>query len=135
MRRAIAETDRRRQKQITYNEAHGITPRGVSKRIKDMIEGVYDTSPRHDLEAAEKLAAYGTMNEKDLLKELKRIEREMLESARNLEFEQAARLRDQLKELKQLAFGVVEPDEPVAAGPARAPVQVSSIAAGRRRKA
>jgi excinuclease ABC subunit B len=135
MRRAIAETDRRRQKQITYNEAHGITPRGVSKRIKDMIEGVYDTSPRHDLEAAEKLAAYGTMNEKDLLKELKRIEREMLESARNLEFEQAARLRDQLKELKQLAFGVVEPDEPVAAGPAKAPVQVSSIAAGRRRKA
>jgi excinuclease ABC subunit B len=133
MRRAIAETDRRRQKQVAYNEAHGITPRGVSKRIKDMIEGVYDTSPQQDMQAAEKLAAYGTMNEKDLLKELKRIEREMLDSARNLEFEQAARLRDQLKELKQLAFGVVDPDAPAAVG-APPSARVASVA-GRRRKA
>ncbi|MGH9886529.1 MAG: excinuclease ABC subunit UvrB, partial [bacterium] len=97
MRRAIAETDRRRQKQISYNAAHGITPIGVSKRIRDMIEGVYDSSVQQDRKAAEKLAAYGAMSEKDLLRELKRVEREMLESARNLEFERAAQLRDQLK--------------------------------------
>jgi len=108
MRRAIAETDRRREKQVAYNLAHGITPKGVYKRVKDLIEGVYDSSAQHDLEAAQKLAAYGALNEKDLMKELKRVEREMLEAARNLEFERAAQLRDQLKELKELAFGVIE---------------------------
>ncbi|MFN0038022.1 MAG: excinuclease ABC subunit UvrB [Burkholderiales bacterium] len=105
MRRAMAETQRRREKQTSYNDAHQITPKGVSKRIKDMIEGVYEPSLQQDLKAAEKLAAYGAMKEKDLLKEFKRVEKEMLECARNLEFERAARLRDQLKELKGLAFG------------------------------
>jgi excinuclease ABC subunit B len=115
MRRAIAETDRRRQKQISFNTAHGITPTGVSKGIKDMIDGVYDPSVRLDRKAAEKLAAYGAMSEKDLLRELKRVEREMLESARNLEFERAAQLRDQLKGLKELAFGIVENDDALTA--------------------
>ena len=115
MQRAIAETDRRRQKQVAYNIAHGITPKGVFKRIKDMIEGVHDPSAQQDLKAAEKLAAYGAMNEKDLFRELKRVEKAMLDAARNLEFESAAQLRDQLKELKELAFGIAEGDQAPAA--------------------
>ncbi|HWQ39794.1 MAG TPA: excinuclease ABC subunit UvrB [Burkholderiales bacterium] len=113
MRSAIAETERRRRKQIAYNEAHGITPKGVSKRIKDLIEGAYEHDAGHEaLVAAERLETYGALNEKDLVKELKRVEREMLEAARNLEFERAARLRDQLQELKRLAFGVAESERP-----------------------
>jgi len=133
MRRAIAETDRRRLKQISYNEEHGITPIGVSKRVRDMIEGVYDNSVEHDRKAAEKLAAYGAMNEKDLLRELKRVEREMLESARNLEFERAAQLRDQLKSLKELAFGVAEIGDELPATGTHG--QVTPIASARKRKA
>jgi excinuclease ABC subunit B len=109
MRRAIAETDRRRIIQIDYNKAHGITPKGVSKRVKDLIEGAYDPdAARDELRAAEALESYGAMTEKDLLKELKRAEKDMLDAARNLEFERAAQLRDRLRELKRLAFGVVE---------------------------
>jgi len=133
MRRAIAETDRRRLKQISYNEAHGITPIGVSKRVRDMIEGVYDNSVEHDRKAAEKLAAYGAMSEKDLLRELKRVEREMLESARNLEFERAAQLRDQLKNLKELAFGVAEVGDELPATGTHG--QVTPISSARKRKA
>jgi excinuclease ABC subunit B len=135
MQRAIAETGRRRQKQVAYNIAHGITPKGVSKRIKDMIERVYEPSTLQDLKAAEKLAAYGAMNEKDLLRELKRVEKEMLDAARNLEFETAAQLRDQLKELKELAFGIAESDEaPVAAtGTDGKLPKVASIAAAHKR--
>jgi len=136
MKRAIAETDRRRQKQLAYNTAHGITPKGVTKRIKDMIEGLYEPSSLQDMKAAEKLAVYGAMNEKDLLRELKRVEKQMLDAARNLEFESAARLRDQMKELKELAFGVAERDEvPTAAtGTEGKPAKIASIAAARTRR-
>jgi excinuclease ABC subunit B len=112
MQRAMAETRRRREKQTAHNLAHDITPIGISKRIKDMIEGVYEPSMQNDLRAAEKLASYGAMTEKDLLREFKRVEKEMLESAKNLEFERAAQLRDQLKELKGLAFGTSETEKP-----------------------
>ena len=111
MRRAIDETDRRRTKQIAYNETHGITPKGVSKRVMDLIDGVYQPETgREELKAAQTLKAYGRMNEKELSRELKRVEREMLDAARNLEFERAAQLRDQLKQLRAQAFGVVEDD-------------------------
>jgi excinuclease ABC subunit B len=132
MRRAIAETDRRRQKQVSYNLAHGITPVGVVKRIRDMIDGIYDPSAQLDRKAAEKLAAYGAMSEKDLARELKRVEREMLESARNLEFERAAQLRDQLKGLKELLFGVPEIDDALAATGTDG--KVTPISAARKRK-
>jgi excinuclease ABC subunit B len=105
MKRAIDETERRRAKQIAYNESHGITPKSVSKRIKDIIDGVYDTDQaRQELKAAQASARYETMSEKALTRELKRVEKEMLECAKNLEFERAAELRDQLKELKQRLF-------------------------------
>ena len=105
MRRAIDETERRRTKQVAYNEARGITPKGVQKRIKDIIDGVYDhESARQELKAAQNQARYRQMGEKDLTRELKRLEREMLEAAKNLEFERAAHLRDELKTLKERLF-------------------------------
>jgi len=105
MRRAIGETERRRNKQVAYNAAHGITPTGISKRIKDIIDGVYDhETARQELKAAQNQAKYEAMGAKDLTRELKRLEKEMLEAAKNLEFERAAELRDQLKELKERLF-------------------------------
>ena len=92
MRRALGETDRRRAKQVAFNDARGITPKGVSKRIKDIIDGVYDPEgARAGLKAAEEQARYEAMTEKEIGREIKRLEKQMLEHARNLEFEQAAR--------------------------------------------
>ncbi len=111
MRRAIGETERRRAKQIAFNAEHGITPRGVQKRIKDIIDGVYDAdAARTELKAAQTVAAYKVMDEKSLTRQVKRLEKDMLEAAKNLEFEKAAELRDRLKELKQVLFGVEEHD-------------------------
>jgi len=105
MRRAIDETERRRGKQLAYNAAHGITPRGVSKRVKDIIEGVYDhEEARTQLKAAQTEARYASMDEKALTREVKQLEKAMLDAARNLEFERAAQLRDQLKALKEKLF-------------------------------
>jgi excinuclease ABC subunit B len=111
MRFAIDETARRRAKQIEHNAAHGITPKGVSKRIKDLIDGAYDIEAAGlELKAAQALASYTHMSEKELARELKRLEKEMLACAKNLEFERAAQLRDELKALKLKLFGVVEHD-------------------------
>jgi excinuclease ABC subunit B len=105
MRRAIEETERRRHKQEEYNKAHHITPQGVVKRIKDIIDTEYDMdSERAQLKAAQTQAKYLAMSEKDVSKELARIEKEMLQAAKNLEFERAAELRDQLKKLRASVF-------------------------------
>jgi len=105
MQRAMDETNRRRTKQIAHNEAHGITPQGVVKRIKDIIEGTYDMdSARNSLKAAQTQAKYLAMSEKDVSREIKRLEKEMLQAAKNLEFEKAADLRDQLKKLRESIF-------------------------------
>jgi excinuclease ABC subunit B len=112
MRRAIDETERRRSKQITFNLTHGITPKGVVKRIKDIIDGVYNPdAANQELKAAQTRAKYEVMSEKDLAKELKRLEKDMLTAAKNLEFEKAAELRDRLHSLKKQLFGVEEHDE------------------------
>ncbi|HEY9146003.1 MAG TPA: excinuclease ABC subunit UvrB [Thiobacillus sp.] len=111
MRRAMDETDRRRTKQVAFNTEHGITPRGVVKRIKDIIDGVYDAdATRQELKAAQTVAEYKLLDEKSLTKRIKKLEKDMLDAAKNLEFEKAAELRDQLKELKQVLFGVEEHD-------------------------
>ncbi|OGS93565.1 MAG: excinuclease ABC subunit B [Gallionellales bacterium GWA2_59_43] len=105
MRRAIDETDRRRAKQVAHNEAHGITPIGVQKRIKDIIEGMYEPdAARTQLKAAQAQAKYLAMSEKEVSKEITRLEKEMLQAAKNLEFERAAEMRDQLKKLKEAIF-------------------------------
>ncbi len=102
MRRAIDETDRRRNKQLAHNEAHGITPIGVQKRIRDIIDGVYQMDDERSLlKAAQTQAKYLAMSAKDISKEVTRLEKEMLQAAKNLEFEKAADLRDQLKKLRE----------------------------------
>jgi excinuclease ABC subunit B len=103
MKRAIAETDRRRKKQVAFNESHAITPTGVIKRIKDLIDGVYDEA---QAVAAQEEARYEAMSEKQIAREIKALEKKMLGHARNLEFEEAARARDQLAELRKRVFGV-----------------------------
>jgi len=103
IKRAIAETDRRRRKQVTYNERHSITPKGVIKRIKDLIDGVYDAS---EMKVAQEEARYEAMSEKQIAREIRALEKKMLEHAKNLEFEEAAKARDQLGELKKRVFGV-----------------------------
>ncbi len=109
MQRAMGETERRRNRQLAFNAEHGITPRGVVKRIKDIIDGVYDAdAARQELKAAQTAAEYKVMDEKSLTKKVKKIEKDMQDAAKNLEFEKAAVLRDQLKELKALLFGVAE---------------------------
>jgi excinuclease ABC subunit B len=107
MRRAIAETERRRQKQIAFNDANGITPKGVSKRITDIIDGVHHVdSGQSERKAAQQQASYLAMTEKQLSREIKRLEKEMLDHARNLEFEKAAAARDELFLLRKQVFGV-----------------------------
>jgi excinuclease ABC subunit B len=103
IKKAIAETDRRRAKQVIYNERHGITPIGVSKRIKDLIDGVYDAD---EARVAQEEARYEAMSEKQVAREIKALEKKMLEHAKNLEFEEAAATRDRLTELKKRVFGV-----------------------------
>jgi len=111
MKRAIGETERRRAKQIAYNAERGITPVGITKRIKDIIEGFYDRDQaQFDLRAAQDQARYEHMSEKQLAREIKRLEKQMLDHARNLEFEKAAEARDQLGELRKSVFGVVTPE-------------------------
>ena len=106
MERAIGETERRRAKQIAFNEANGIVPRGVVKSIKDMIDGVYSPQDaRESLQTAQETAKYESMSEKQISKEIKRLEKAMLDHAKNLEFEKAAQVRDQLHGLKQQLFG------------------------------
>jgi excinuclease ABC subunit B len=113
MRRALDETERRRLKQIAHNQAMGITPRTVSKQIKELIDGVYsEKSAKESLKKAHDAAEVEAMSEKDLGKRIKMLERKMLEHARNLEFEKAARLRDQLALLREQAFGAAPEDHP-----------------------
>ena len=102
MRYAIDETERRRNKQLAHNKEHGITPLSVTKRIKDIIEGMYEPDDaRKQLKAAQTQAKYLAMSEKDVSKEIRRLEKDMLQAAKNLEFEKAAGLRDELKKLRE----------------------------------
>ncbi len=111
MRRAMMETERRRTKQIRFNEEHGITPKSVSKRIKDIIDGVYDAdAAQRELKAAQETATYEAMSERELAREIKRLEKEMQDFAKNLEFEKAAAARDALFRLRAGAFGAATHD-------------------------
>ncbi|MEZ5636569.1 MAG: excinuclease ABC subunit UvrB [Burkholderiaceae bacterium] len=121
MERAIGETNRRRERQLAYNEAHGITPRSIIKNVRDLIDGVYSEKAGRELERMEQdamqRAQVEEMSEKDVSREIKRLEKLMMEHARNLAFEQAAQVRDQLANLKKRAFGAAgsDPSLPSAA--------------------
>jgi excinuclease ABC subunit B len=106
MKRAIGETERRRAKQVAFNASNNITPIGVRKEIRDLIDGVYSPQEaRIELQAAQEQAQYEAMSEKQVSKEIKRLEKLMLEHSKNLEFEKAAQVRDQLHLLKEQLFG------------------------------
>ena len=105
MRRAIDETERRRDIQLQFNKDNNITPRTVNKRIKDLIDGVYDIdSEQQNLKDEKIQARYDSMSEKQLTKEIKLQEKKMFKAAKNMEFEEAAKHRDELKKLKDLLF-------------------------------
>ena len=108
MKRAIGETERRRNKQLAFNQTNGITPKGVAKEVRELIDGVVSSKSKQ--RASEQLlASQGAdlleLSEKALAKEIARLEKQMLEHARNLEFEKAAQARDQLSSLKSRVFG------------------------------
>ena len=111
MKRAMGETERRRTKQVAFNLEHGIEPKGVRKRIKDIIDGVYDVQEkRGEMQVAQNRAHYESMSEKELAKEIGRLEKQMMAEAKNLEFERAAATRDQIAKIKELAFGALAKD-------------------------
>lgn len=113
MRRAIDETERRRNKQKLFNQQNNITPRGVSKRIKDLIDGVYDSKDAAEHQKVAQIQAhYAAMDETQLAKEIQRLEKAMLTAAKSMEFEQAAQYRDEIKNLKNKLFiGMIDPTE------------------------
>ena len=114
MAKAMGETERRRNKQIAFNLKHGITPKSIVKRIKDLIDGVYSEKSGKETQKIElQKAMVEDMSEKDVSREIKRLEKQMVEHARNLEFEKAARVRDQLHLLKEQAFGAPGTDNVV----------------------
>ncbi len=110
MRRAIDETNRRREKQLAYNRAHGITPRGIRKKIADIMEGAHAVSPaaapQRFARVAEETARYGELSPAELERRIEQLEAQMFEHARNLEFEEAARLRDEVAALRDRLLGL-----------------------------
>jgi excinuclease ABC subunit B len=118
MTRAIDETERRRNKQIAFNTANGIVPKGLNKKIKDLIDGVYSAAAAKNMLEADGLSTEAAkvegMSEKQISKEIKRLEKLMVDHAKNLEFEKAAQVRDQLHVLKQQAFGAPGADNVVS---------------------
>jgi excinuclease ABC subunit B len=110
MKRAIDETERRRARQVTYNEEHGITPRGVQKAVQDILETGYPGvpgTPRSYAKVAEELIEFAAMTSSELEKRVKALESKMFEHAQNLEFEEAARVRDQIKQIEELNMGLM----------------------------
>ena len=109
MQRAIDETNRRRRKQLEYNVRHGITPRGIQKAVTDIMEGARAVAPAPAQKRGGKSRTPADLRPEALVKEIKRLETEMYKRARNLEFEDAARLRDEIEQLKQLELGFPSP--------------------------
>jgi len=107
MQRAIDETDRRREKQVSYNKAHNITPKTIKKAITDIMEGARPGAPttaKKYAQVAEAAAEYAALSPKQMAKRIKQLEDQMYRHARDLEFEEAAKVRDQLKKLQEMGF-------------------------------
>ncbi len=107
IQRAIDETNRRRQKQIAFNEQHGITPRGIQKAVTDILEGAYsDAEKGGGRRVAEPINDYASLSPEQAIRKIKKLEQEMFKHARNLEFEEAARLRDEIQKLRNVELGL-----------------------------
>jgi excinuclease ABC subunit B len=106
MKRALDETDRRRETQVLYNEEHGITPKTIIKQVADVMEAAYPVPGRTGRKAADKKGVYEVMSTAELLKRAAKLEKKMLKHARDLEFEEAANLRDEIQEIRARAFGI-----------------------------
>jgi excinuclease ABC subunit B len=108
MQRAMDETDRRRERQVIYNKKHGIKPATIVKQVADIMEASYPVPKRARGKAAEEAALYATMTPEQLLKRAARLEKQMLKHARDLEFEEAARLRDEIRRIRQDGLGIAD---------------------------
>ena len=106
MQRAMDETDRRRTRQIEYNREHGITPRGIIKGVTDIMEGARSNAAEKERKVAEEALEYGNVPPEQIVKRIKKLEQEMFRLARNLEFEDAAKLRDQIERMRKLGLGL-----------------------------
>jgi excinuclease ABC subunit B len=105
MQRAIDETNRRRAKQVEFNLQHGITPRGVVKGVSDIMEGAREAA-REGRKGVESMPEYGDVPAEQIVKRIKKLEQEMFRLARNLEFEEAAKLRDQIERMRKVGLGL-----------------------------
>jgi excinuclease ABC subunit B len=107
MQRALDETERRREKQLAFNAEHGITPKSIVKSVTDIMEGAYpgaQTRSRDFAKVAEEMIEYASLSPAQLAKRLKALEKQMYQHAENLEFEQAAKVRDQLKSMREMGL-------------------------------
>ncbi len=112
MRRAMDETERRRARQMAYNQAHGITPKGIEKAVRDLIETGYPGSPgspQRYAKVAEEVAQYSGMSVEQVKRRITQLEEQMYRHARDLEFEQAAQVRDQIRHLREEHLGIADP--------------------------
>ena len=106
MKKAMDEMNRRRVKQLAFNEAHGITPKGIMKKIKDIIEGPEDADEfKRDQAIRKENRKYEDLTEPQMIKEINKLDKAMQKAAKNLEFETAANIRDQIKYLKACVYG------------------------------
>lgn len=110
MQRAIGETERRREKQMVFNKKHGITPKGIKKKVSDIMEGARKSPYEYDMgksraKVAEDIIAYATMSPEHGMKKVKQLEQKMYKHAKNLEFEEAANIRDEIIRLKDIILG------------------------------
>jgi len=110
MQRALDETNRRREKQTVYNQQHSITPKSIVKQVADVMEAAYPVPGKTGRKAGERKGVYEVMTPEQLLKRAAKLEKQMLKHARDLEFEEAANLRDEIQHLRSEAFGLPDSD-------------------------
>jgi excinuclease ABC subunit B len=106
MQRAIDETSRRRERQVAHNAEHGIKPASIVKQVADIMEAAYPAPGKRKRRLAEDGARYDTMTPEQLMKRAAKLEKKMLRHARDLEFEEAARLRDEIRHIREEGLGI-----------------------------
>ena len=106
MQRAMEETSRRRDRQLAHNEAHGIKPATIVKQVADIMEAAYPAPGKRKARVAEDGARYDRMTPEQLMRRAAKLEKQMLRHARDLEFEEAARLRDEIRRIREEGLGL-----------------------------